>query len=324
MAMAAVKWAYEQHHLASTEKFVLVTLAERASVGEWFCFPSIRDICERTGLVRSTVMKNINKLKLLGLIKVENRMRDRGGYRSSGYTLNPSGDVRQADHPPSSKQTPPVRQTDHPSPSDGHPYIRRNQSQEPVTAKQKKVTEKMCLEVYGLYPRKRGKAAALKAIRKAIGAFGFDPLKAAVSAFADEWQRRQAKGDSITYCPYPQKWFNEGRYEDEVESTASSDSVVEAEMTVWQLTELRKNLEEQALEIKGRYCSEESHFTHWDSETRRKEHRELLTQIASVKVQLNEKADTVHKRRKGFGKEFSGSASDLVAGIINKVKGANP
>ena len=77
-----------------------------------------------------------------------------------------------------------------PSPTVRHPYI-----DEPSSNHKERVTEKMCVEVYEKYPRRKGRGAALKAIKTAIKDFGFDALVSSVEVFAAEWSESLASGD---------------------------------------------------------------------------------------------------------------------------------
>jgi hypothetical protein len=67
-----------------------------------------------------------------------------------------------------------------------------------------------CEEIWRYYPRKAGKPAAIRAIAKAINRVGFDRLRALTMSFASV---RPNKNDS--YTPWPQRWFNEERYNDD-------------------------------------------------------------------------------------------------------------
>jgi hypothetical protein len=64
-------------------------------------------------------------------------------------------------------------------------------------------------EIWQAYPRKAGKPAAIKAISRAIAREGFDKILAATNAFAEA---RPDPDDH--YTPWPQKWFNNARYND--------------------------------------------------------------------------------------------------------------
>lgn len=66
--------------------------------------------------------------------------------------------------------------------------------------------------LYGLYPRKVGKDAALKAIDKALGIKSFDALLLAVQAFGRKISRDETEE---RFIPHPATWFNQGRYDDE-------------------------------------------------------------------------------------------------------------
>lgn len=68
------------------------------------------------------------------------------------------------------------------------------------------------LTLYGLYPRKVCKDAALKAIDKALAKKPFDALLLAVQAYVRKVAR---DGTEEKFIPHPATWFNQGRYEDE-------------------------------------------------------------------------------------------------------------
>ena len=87
-----------------------------------------------------------------------------------------------------------VAQCDHPSSTVRQPYI-EEPSPEPSSNHKERVTEKMCVEVYEKYPRRKGRGATLKAIKTAIKDFGFDALVSSVEVFATDWSERLASGD---------------------------------------------------------------------------------------------------------------------------------
>jgi hypothetical protein len=64
-------------------------------------------------------------------------------------------------------------------------------------------------KIYAAYPRKVGKPAALRAIRRAIGQHGFDRVLERTQAYAS------ARGGDLAYMPNPSTWFNEQRYDDD-------------------------------------------------------------------------------------------------------------
>ena len=75
-----------------------------------------------------------------------------------------------------------------------------------------KVTTAQTEEIYGLYPRKIGRGAAVKKIAIAIKEFGFEPLREKVIEYATS-----VRGKEQQFIPYPATWFGQQRYKDEIE-----------------------------------------------------------------------------------------------------------
>lgn len=73
--------------------------------------------------------------------------------------------------------------------------------------------ESLALALYKSYPRKVGKNAALKAILKAMKDHPFDYLLERTAKYAE--YTRAWPEDQLCYIPYPQKWFNECRFEND-------------------------------------------------------------------------------------------------------------
>ncbi len=86
---------------------------------------------------------------------------------------------------------------------------------------------KICAEIYAHYPKKVGKAAALKAIEKALRLVtrGFLMDRAKAYAKAREGQDRQ-------FTPHPATWFNQGRYDDDPAEWLRDESVTETKLGV--------------------------------------------------------------------------------------------
>lgn len=70
MSLIATRWAWDQQHLKSSAKFVLLAMADcvNAEGGEMLCWPSYRFIAKRTGLDAKTVEAGVWRLKEAGLI----------------------------------------------------------------------------------------------------------------------------------------------------------------------------------------------------------------------------------------------------------------
>lgn len=64
--------------------------------------------------------------------------------------------------------------------------------------------------VYSYYPKKVGKPAALRAIRKALRDEPFDDLVKKTIMFAGLWVDAD-----MQFCPHPATWFNQQRYNDD-------------------------------------------------------------------------------------------------------------
>jgi hypothetical protein len=82
-----------------------------------------------------------------------------------------------------------------------------------------KVTTAQTEEIYGLYPRKIGRGAALKKIAAAIKDFGFEPLRAKVIEYATS-----VRGKEQQFIPHPATWFGQQRYKDEIEIVTTGAS----------------------------------------------------------------------------------------------------
>lgn len=78
-------------------------------------------------------------------------------------------------------------------------------------------------EIYKIYPRKKEKYKAFKAIRKALNRLPLElQLDGKVVQDCDEWLRKKTAqfanspaGQRGIYVPYPASWFNAGGYLDD-------------------------------------------------------------------------------------------------------------
>lgn len=125
MDAAVVSWAWEQY-ARPTAKLVLVALASESNqAGE--CWPSLSQICDMSGLARSSVAEALSELERLGLIS---RKRGKGGavtrYRLAidGILVDRSGPkvVRDSDSDSAGAGLPSgglIRESNHLSPGHG-------------------------------------------------------------------------------------------------------------------------------------------------------------------------------------------------------------
>lgn len=68
MSIKAISWAWDQQ-LKAVPKLILLALADHANDEDYTCWPSITHIAKKTGLGRSTVIDNINKLADTGYVR---------------------------------------------------------------------------------------------------------------------------------------------------------------------------------------------------------------------------------------------------------------
>ena len=78
--------------------------------------------------------------------------------------------------------------------------------------------ERESLIVFNLYPKKMGKLAALRAIRRALDKVSFETLRAAVERFAATAEPKRGTPD-WQFVPHPATWFNQGRWSDECDDS---------------------------------------------------------------------------------------------------------
>lgn len=73
------------------------------------------------------------------------------------------------------------------------------------------------VNIYEAYPLKKGRPAALRAIRAALKKIDTDTLLARTQAFA------KARNGDLSFCPNPATWFNQERYNDKPETWTRAD-----------------------------------------------------------------------------------------------------
>ena len=67
--------------------------------------------------------------------------------------------------------------------------------------------------IYNLYPRKVGKPAAIKAIKRKLKGKEAKTLIMLTGLFANAWAG--ASRDDLRFCPHPATWFNQERFNDD-------------------------------------------------------------------------------------------------------------
>jgi len=78
-----------QLELPTSEKLILLLLANSANDETGECFPSQKYLSKKSGLARETVNRLIRKLQKKGHVAIRHKYRDDGGMRSNTYTVMP-------------------------------------------------------------------------------------------------------------------------------------------------------------------------------------------------------------------------------------------
>ena len=84
---------------------------------------------------------------------------------------------------------------------------------QPTQQNASKELDEQALAIYQAYPLKKGRGAALRAIKSALKKIDFDALLAATKAFAASWVC-QPKHE-WKFIPHPGTWYNQERWLDE-------------------------------------------------------------------------------------------------------------
>lgn len=100
MSLDATRWAWRQDSVRSSDKFVLLSLADRADEAHR-CYPSIQRLAADTLLDRKTVMAALTRLETAGLLRSEKRLGQGNFYTLLGVedrhqtsTKNGTGSAR--------------------------------------------------------------------------------------------------------------------------------------------------------------------------------------------------------------------------------------
>ena len=89
MSIKCLNWAFEQK-LKPGEKIVLLALSDHAR-DDGYCWPSLKTICLKTSMSKSTVKRYMQKLMEQKILTIEQRLRDNKSTTSNGYYLTMGG-----------------------------------------------------------------------------------------------------------------------------------------------------------------------------------------------------------------------------------------
>jgi len=193
--------AMKQIGLKPATKIVLYWLADHHNETTGDCFPSIKRLVDLCEMDRATVIRHINNLEEIGIVKRVERKRDNGSQTSNAYQLM----MKNA--------TPPIANCD-PTPiqnCDPHNLVINNLGNiiNNTSSKDDDFEFRFNL-LYNDYPRKIGKGAARKALKAALKKTDYENLFSKVIDFSIAMEGKDPK-----YIPHMATWLNQERWEDE-------------------------------------------------------------------------------------------------------------
>ncbi len=121
MSLEAMTAVFARTDLPPYERLVMLALADRAD-DELTCFPSIADICQRTGMAERGVQNVLNRLEQTGFLVIR---RGGGRHTRNGYILligheNPARRAPIAEDKPRTRNPVSHAETPHPVPETPH------------------------------------------------------------------------------------------------------------------------------------------------------------------------------------------------------------
>lgn len=124
MSLDATRWAWQQKGIRAADKFVLVSLADRADE-KHCCYPSIARLSADTLLDRKTVLASISRLEAAGLVSADRRHGESTKYLLVGVSCRHETSTENGTSPKNGtgtkNGTPPVPKTvPPPVPKTGH------------------------------------------------------------------------------------------------------------------------------------------------------------------------------------------------------------
>lgn len=196
MSFEAMKWASQTKAGGSTNKLVLLLLANYADQ-DFKCFPSIARLAEMTECSPDTVRRAVHDLRKRGIIEIRERFEafgDKKRQTSNVYVLKHGG-LHDASTPPSENATPPLAETE------GHITNHNNQS----------IYTSEFLEFWDAYPSRpnASKKASFKKWQTAIRQTAPQDIIKAAGKYA-----LSVRNTDPQYIAHATTWLNQERYID--------------------------------------------------------------------------------------------------------------
>lgn len=192
MSFELMAWAMRQEVGSSSDKFVLLALADRANGDTGECFPSVALIAIDTEMSEATVRRCLKSLADKGIVKRARRRREDGSLGVYDYEFPLAQDLR----------TPPLTMSARATDQDERAEPRRGEDLEPIEASP---LAGAANRIYAHWRAERGKhrssydvmsPARRKKIEQRLREFSEADLLRAISAVAlDPWPERKRHDD---------------------------------------------------------------------------------------------------------------------------------
>lgn len=200
MSIALMTAAWRLRDLSPTQKLVLLSLADNANdQGE--CYPSMKQISERTGLTDRAVRAAIRSLESAGIVQSSARSGTSTVYL---LTIEPRNDVPPRKHVPPRKEVPPTPEPDSAPPRNDVPPTPERRSAKPSLNRQlnrqgtvnrpESVPEGTWADFLAIRTAKRSPltATALRGIEREAGKAGLTLAEAIAKCCERGWQGFEA------------------------------------------------------------------------------------------------------------------------------------
>jgi SOS-response transcriptional repressor LexA len=208
-------WEFD---LPTSEKMVLLVIADHADDGGMNAWPSIATIARKASVSPRQAQRLVKALADSGFLFVEGQaggtreMRD--DRRPNRYTVNLNGVSPMSSRTGERGDTGGSRGDTHDAngvtPMSPKPSIEPSLIEPPISIAHRQILAEQFDEFWDVYPRRVGKVAAEKAFRKS--ADRVDPLEIIAGArrYAEDPNREPE------FTAHPTSWLNAGRWDDEL------------------------------------------------------------------------------------------------------------
>jgi hypothetical protein len=200
------------------DRFVLLAIADHAN-DEGEAFPGVAGLARKTCMSERGIQKILRRLEAGGWLVTEQRQ---GRYHCNLYTVMTPNVVHrvkaeQHQQTPNKDAIDPERSSLDPEHGSPKPSLTINRNIIPQVQEtgtdQPEPKDDTYERLYGIYPRKVAKGAALKAIQRALKKIDAAALEVAVREFAAAvavWPKEERQ-----FVPHPATWFNGERWKDD-------------------------------------------------------------------------------------------------------------